>query len=94
MLRRFRRRGRERDMVCVEFVEVVTDYLEGAMADRERERLEAHLRACPHCTRYLEQLRVTIRLTGRLTTDDVDALAPEARADLLAAFRSYRASSP
>jgi predicted anti-sigma-YlaC factor YlaD len=92
MLRRFRRRGRERDLLCVEFVEVVTDYLEGAMEERDRARLEAHLRMCPHCTRYLQQIRTTIRLTGRLTSDDVDALAPEAREELLAVFRAYRSS--
>jgi anti-sigma factor RsiW len=90
MLRRFRRRGRERDLLCVEFVEVVTDYLEGGMDDGERARFEAHLRVCPHCTRYLTQMHTTIRLTGRLTTDDVDALGADARAELLAAFRAYR----
>ena len=40
---------------------------------------------------YLLQLRETIELTGRLTVDDVDALQPEARDDLMAAFRSYQA---
>jgi anti-sigma factor RsiW len=90
MFRRFGRRRRERDLLCVEFVEVVTDYLEGGMDARERARLEAHLRACPHCARYLAQIHTTIRLTGRLTTDDVDALEPAARDELLAAFRAYR----
>ena len=89
MLRWFRRRSP--DLVCVEFVEVVTDYLEGALPERDRARLEQHLGACPHCTRYLEQLRVTIDLSGRLTVDDVDALAPGARDDLIAAFRAYQA---
>jgi anti-sigma factor RsiW len=88
MLRIFRRR--RDDLLCVEFVEAVTDYLEGTMDRRERARLEAHLRACPHCTRYLAQIRTTIEFTGTLRTADVDALGPEARAELLAAFRAYR----
>jgi anti-sigma factor RsiW len=88
MLRIFRRR--RDDLLCVEFVEAVTDYLEGTMDRRERARLEAHLRVCPHCTRYLAQIRTTIELTGTLRTADVDALGPEARAELLAAFRAYR----
>jgi anti-sigma factor RsiW len=88
MLRWFR--GRSRELVCVEFVEVVTDYLDGAMAVADRERFERHFAACPHCGHYLAQLRVTIRLAGRLQVDDVDALAPHARAELLAAFRSYQ----
>jgi anti-sigma factor RsiW len=88
MLRIFRRR--RRDLLCVEFVEAVTDYLEGVMDAGDRARLEAHLAACDGCTRYLAQIRTTIELTGRLRTDDVDALGPEARADLLAAFREYK----
>jgi anti-sigma factor RsiW len=88
MLRRFWRR--RDDLLCVEFVEVVTDYLEGAMDRREQARLESHLRACPGCTRYLAQMRTTMELTGALRAADVDALGVEARADLLAAFRAYR----
>jgi anti-sigma factor RsiW len=88
MLRWFRRRSR--DLVCVEFVEVVTDYLEGALPVAERERFEAHFAACPHCGHYLAQLRVMIRMTGRLQVDDVDALAPGAREELLEAFRGYQ----
>jgi predicted anti-sigma-YlaC factor YlaD len=89
MLRIFRRR--RDDLLCAEFVEAVTDYLEGVMERRERARLESHLRACPGCTRYLAQMRTTMELTGRLRSADVDALGPEARAELLAAFRTYRA---
>ena len=88
MLRIFRRR--RRDLLCVEFVEVVTDYLEGTMHARDRARLEAHLGACDGCDRYLAQIRTTIELTGRLSTDDVDALGPAARAELLTAFRAFR----
>ena len=88
MLRMFRRR--RRDLLCVEFVEVVTDYLEGAMDARDRARLEAHLGACDGCERYLAQIRTTIELTGRLGTDDVDALGPAARAELLTAFRAFK----
>jgi anti-sigma factor RsiW len=89
MLRWFRRRSG--DLVCVEFVEIVTDYLEGALPVAERDRFERHFAACPHCGHHLAQLRVTIRATGRLRVDDVDALAPSAREELLAAFRSYQA---
>jgi anti-sigma factor RsiW len=91
MLRIFGRR--RHDLLCVEFVEAVTDYLEGAMAPRDRARFESHLRACPGCARYLGQIRITIELAGRLTADDVDALGPRARDELLAAFREYRAGA-
>jgi anti-sigma factor RsiW len=88
-LRWFRRRSAE--LVCIDFVEIVTDYLEGALPVPERERFERHFDACPHCARYLAQLRETIALAGRLTVEDVDALEPGARDELLAAFRSFQA---
>jgi hypothetical protein len=71
---------------CQELVELVTDYLEGALAPGDLQRFEQHLAGCGGCTRYLEQLRVTIRLTGTLSTDD---LSPEAERTLLAAFREW-----
>jgi anti-sigma factor RsiW len=87
MLRRWRRR--RNDIVCIQFVEVVTDYLDGAMTREERARFEAHLAQCDGCERYLAQIRTTVALTGRVTVDDVDALGAEARGELLAAFRAY-----
>lgn len=51
-------------LACQALVELVTDYLELALAETERRRLEAHLRDCPHCEAYLEQVRQTIRLIG------------------------------
>jgi len=92
MLRMFRRRRRD-DLACVEFVELVTDYLEGAMSSADRARLDRHLGGCDGCTRYLAQMRTTITLVGRLTVDDVDALGDDARAELLAVFRAYRAET-
>jgi anti-sigma factor RsiW len=77
--------------VCIEFVEVVTDYLEGAMPPDDRARFEAHLAACGGCARYFDQMRTTIELAGRLTVDDVDALGTGAREELLTAFRAYHA---
>ncbi len=81
------RRTRD-EIVCRQFVEAVTDYLEGAMARTEREQVERHLAACPHCTRYLRQIETTIRLTGQLTVEDVDGFDPVMRGELLDAFRA------
>ena len=49
-------------LACREFVELVTDYLEGALAPERQAIFEAHMRECEGCLRYLEQIRVTIRL--------------------------------
>jgi anti-sigma factor RsiW len=81
-------RRRPRDIACQEVVELVTDYLEGALPATDRRRLEHHLTGCPHCTEYLAQMRETIRLTGRLTQED---LTPEMRADFTDLYRRWRA---
>jgi predicted anti-sigma-YlaC factor YlaD len=75
-----------REMACIEVVEVVTDYLEGTMPARKRRLLEHHLTGCDGCTAYLEQMRGTISLTGRLEPEDVP---PELEERLLAAFREW-----
>jgi predicted anti-sigma-YlaC factor YlaD len=79
---------RRRTIVCREAVEVVTDYLEGAMAPGDRARFEAHLAECPHCREYLAQMRTTLDVLGRI---DPDTLAPDARDELVALYRRWRA---
>jgi anti-sigma factor RsiW len=74
-------------LICQEIVEVVTDYLEGAMDADLRASFEAHLANCPHCTAYLEQLRAMIRVAG---TIEAEALSAEFQAGLVAAFRDWR----
>ncbi len=74
-------------LACAEIVELVTDYLEGTLDAALRERFETHLASCDGCERYLEQMRVTIRLTGRVGAED---LSPAARAAFLDAFASWR----
>jgi len=73
-------------MPCRELVELVTAYFDGSLPRRDRRRFEAHIAGCEHCTTYVEQMRETIELTGRLTEDDLD---PGARDELLSAFRGW-----
>ena len=81
----FRRR---RAIVCRHAVELVTDYLEGALPDIDRARFEAHLARCPHCTTYLEQMRATIAAVGHIEPEE---LAPEVRDELVSLYRRWRA---
>ena len=76
-------------MSCREFVELVTEYFEGALPDEDARRFEAHLDHCPWCTRYVEQMRVTIRTVGRI---DEDSISGEARDALLHEFRDWHAA--
>jgi anti-sigma factor RsiW len=78
---------RRKDLVCQQAVELVTDYLEGSLSRRDRRRFEAHLRNCPNCSAYLEQIRATIALTGAL---EVDELSADARQDLIDLYRRWQ----
>ena len=75
------------DITCREIVELVTDYVEGALGPEEREAVEMHLNLCDGCTDYLRQLRMSIELTGMLPED---AISPELEDELCAAFRSFK----
>ena len=78
---------RRKDLVCQQAVELVTDYLDGALSRKDRRRFQAHLRACPNCSAYLKQITMTIELTGTIRPED---LTPQARADLTALYRRWR----
>jgi anti-sigma factor RsiW len=78
---------RKEELVCQQVVELVTEYLEGALSRSQRRRFEAHLAGCEHCAEYLEQMRATIRLTGRLRVED---LTPEMQEDFAALYRRWR----
>jgi anti-sigma factor RsiW len=75
------------DMTCIELVEVVTDYLDGALPARDRVALERHLDECPYCREYVEQMRQTAAALGQ--TEPVK-LSPAAEERLLAEFRGWR----
>lgn len=78
------------DLPCDELVELVTDYLEGALDTSERARFEAHLVTCEGCRAYLEQVRLTVRMLAHLPAED---LSPPAREHVLEAFRAWRAGA-
>jgi anti-sigma factor RsiW len=75
------------EMTCKELVELVTEYLEGTLPNATRIRMESHLSGCDGCTHYLEQMRQTIRLTGRLGEE---SLTPQQRDDLLRLFGDWK----
>jgi anti-sigma factor RsiW len=76
------------ELVCRQIVELITDYLEDSLSRSERRRFEAHLEGCEHCSEYLEQMRATIRLTGRLQRKDLTPAMREEFADLYRRLRS------
>ncbi|MBV9366511.1 MAG: zf-HC2 domain-containing protein [Solirubrobacterales bacterium] len=87
-MRFWRPHRRRRDpLVCREFVELVSDYLDATLPRHERARFEAHIAECDGCAGYLEDMR---RLIGSLHDLPDPPSDPTTRAVLLRAFRDLR----
>ena len=84
-----RRQHRDDPLVCREFVELVTDYLDGVLPADQRARMDAHLADCDGCSGYLEDMR---RLVGSLHGVTEPSPDPATREALLRAFRDLRGS--
>ncbi len=74
-------------MTCSEVLELLTEYLEGALSAAEHARVNDHLDGCDHCRRDLAQLEASISATGALRQD---AVPDHVRESLVRAFRGYR----
>lgn len=75
------------DLTCLELVDLVTDYFEGALAEPDRLRFEVHLERCPHCHQYIEQMRHAMGALGELRAE---AIPREVRDELLRQFRNWK----
>lgn len=75
-------------LTCKEFVEVLTEYLEGALEPEERADVERHIVICRGCSNYIEQMRSTIDLLGRIAAEQPGDSTAEA---LLGMFREWQA---
>ena len=85
--------ARERGLTitCQQVVDVITDYLEGAMEPDLREEFDAHLALCPGCAEYLTQMRTTIQAVGHVPAETLPA---HAQSELLDAFRDLFPKKP
>lgn len=75
-------------MTCKELVEIVTDYIEGTMPSADRERFEEHLKLCPYCVDYVEQVRAAMHVLGAAPEEPPE---PHTQQRLLEAFRNWKA---
>jgi anti-sigma factor RsiW len=74
------------DLTCQELVELVTDYLDGALDTDTADRFVQHLALCPGCATYVRQMKETAALLGEIPPE---TLTEEMRSSLLAAFRDF-----
>ena len=70
-------------ITCREFVELVTEHLEGLLPEPVERAIAAHLELCEPCLIYLEQIRST---ASALRTLPTPTLPPPARQRLLEVF--------
>ena len=78
-------RRRPAHVPCIEFVELVTEYLEGTLPARQVRAIDHHLELCDPCVIYLDQMRETVRLGGRV---QIDHVSDEVLDDLMEMYRS------
>jgi anti-sigma factor RsiW len=75
-------------ITCRDLVELVTDYLEGQIAEVQRHAIEEHLGDCPGCDEYVRQMRLTIDGLRGLASDEV--MFPQTRDELMRVFADLR----
>ena len=73
---------------CQEMIEVVTNYLDNALPPEEQQRFEHHLSYCAGCNTYVDQIRETIRQTGKVPREE--SLPPALREEIVAQFRNWK----
>ena len=80
--------GNIEHVTCHELVETLTDYLEDAVEPAVRVEIERHIVVCRDCSHYVDQMRSTIDLLGRLAAEQPAGVQTE---QLLGMFREWRA---
>jgi predicted anti-sigma-YlaC factor YlaD len=74
----------DHEIICREFVELVTEYLDRALPAATVDLVEQHLVMCDWCQDYLHQFKTTIESVGQLGSEPPPA---ELLETLLVAFR-------
>jgi anti-sigma factor RsiW len=75
-------------ITCQEVVELVTNYLEGALSPEEADLFEQHINSCEGCDWYVDEMRTTVATVGKITEEEIPS---ETRDKLLTAFRDWKA---
>ena len=74
-------------MTCKELVDLITEYLDGALSAADRRRFEQHLDRCSYCRLYMEQMRQTISAVGQLSEESIP---DDAKTLLLRVFDDWK----
>jgi predicted anti-sigma-YlaC factor YlaD len=74
------------EVTCRQFVELVTDYFEGALEARTLNQVEEHLVMCDWCVTYVEHMQATVAALAQLS-DQTPCDPPQAALGALRARR-------
>ena len=76
-----------KDVVCMSGVELLMQYMEGALTPDVRTAIEAHVAGCPRCDAFIASYRETPRIVRDATRMEMPA---DLEASLMAALRAAR----
>jgi predicted anti-sigma-YlaC factor YlaD len=76
----------EHGYTCQEIVDLATEYVEGAMTTAQMIQFELHLNFCEGCFAFVDQIRATATMAGRLSEEQIPE---ETKQKLLEAFRDW-----
>jgi Putative zinc-finger len=74
----------EHGYTCKEIVDLASEYIEGGMTPSQMTQFELHLNLCEGCVAFVDQIRATATMAGRLSEEDIPE---ETKVKLLEAFR-------
>ena len=75
------------DILCVDAILLVTDYLDDALSANDLVRFRVHLAGCDGCTLFVNQFEMTIQLSSASGSSRID-LMPKNFELLLSRLRS------
>lgn len=78
-------------ITCADALELMTEYLDEALVGEDLVRFRAHLRGCEACGVYLDQIRLTVEISGTLGGEEryrIDTVAMSRLIDLYRETRS------
>jgi anti-sigma factor ChrR (cupin superfamily) len=77
----------EHGYTCREVVDLAAEYVEGTMSPEEATLFEMHLNFCDGCFTFIDQIRETAAIAGRINEEQVPE---DTKVALLEAFRDWR----
>jgi len=78
-----------KNIVCMSGVELLMEYMEGALEPDDRAAIEAHVAGCPRCEAFIASYHETLRIVREATQIEMPA---DLEASLLGALRASRST--